>query len=243
MTFGRTLGTALALACLWSTDLAAELPATPEAAMERFVALNNSRALRNAEGDALLSGELDKIGSDGSGELPRADRVVATGDGKAAARIPAASGVPDLYFYLEKRTDGWTIVAYRSLALTGILQELIRLHELAPEPDPRIEEGVRNARLVLSSDRALIAWSRQHRDLLERARAAPESAEVERDLKAAGGNHVRAEQGLVFVSIGGILDNEVGFMWAPRDKLPRIDDSNYIWIEPAGGDWYLFKTS
>lgn len=242
MTLVRTLCMALALACLGSGSLAAELPETPEAAMARFVALNRGRALQSAEGKALLAGELDTLDFAGAGELPEPDRVFATGEGKAVARIPAVEGgEPDLYFYLEKGTNGWNIVAYRSLALTGVLQELVRLYDLAP--DPKLEDDVRNARLVLSPDRTLIAWARQHGDLLDRARAAPASAEVERDLKAAGAHRAYVEEGRVIVSIGGILDNVVGFMWAPEGNVPAIDPSSYIWIEEAGGGWYLFKTT
>lgn len=244
----RITSLALTLACAATPSLTAgpggPLPSTPEAAMSQFVALNNSRALQSAEAEALLAGELDSITSAGSGELPESDRIVATGKGEAVARLPAVEGShPDLYFYLRKKADGWRIVAYRTLALTGLLRELVRLDSMAAIPDPELEEAVRNAKLVLSPDQTLIAWASQHRDLLERARTAPASPAVAQDLKAAGALGVRVEEGLVIVSIGGILDNEVGFLWAPPERLPGIDPSHYIWIESAGGDWYLFKTT
>jgi hypothetical protein len=102
---------------------------------------------------------------------------------------------------------------------------------------------LRNIELVLASDSELLAWRKSHRALLERARAAPSSPEVQRELREAGASRVGVENGLTIVSIGGILDNVVGFLWAPEGRVPSISPSEYIWIEPAGDGWYLFKTT
>jgi hypothetical protein len=242
----RRLGLAFGLALLCSTvPLAARptLPATPEAAMELLVALNNSRRLNSPQGKALLSGELDRFDSAGTGEAPRADRIVPVGAGRAVARIPSAGGDPDTYFYLRRDPGGWTVYALRALALTGILAELRRSLADLPSRSPEEEKSLRNAELVLAPDRALIAWAQAHRELLDRARTAPASADVARDLESAGGTGVRVEDGRTIVSIGGILDNEVGFLFAPDGRTPAIDPGSYIWIEPAGNGWYLFKTT
>jgi hypothetical protein len=50
--------------------------------------------------------------------------------------------------------------------------------------------------------------------------------------------------GVVKVTIGGILDNSVGFLHAADPaSVPPIDPSEHIWIEPVGDGWYLFKTT
>jgi hypothetical protein len=212
--------------------------------MERLVALNNSRSLKSPEGAALLSGELERWGSAGHGEWPLADRVIAIGVDRAVARLTAPTGeYSDDYFYLRRDGDGWTIYAYRTLALTGVLVELRRLLKAQPSRSPEEERTLRNAELILAPDRGLIAWAQAHRDLLERTRATPDSTEIGRELEEAGGNRVRVEDGRTIVSIGGILDNEVGFLFAPDGRAPAIDPDSYIWIEPVGGGWYLFKTT
>lgn len=227
------------------TAQAAEvLPPTPEVAMARFVALNNARGLQSAEGKALLAGELDRVDTPGIDVLPPPDRLVRLGANSAVARIPAhAGGSPDLYWFLEKREEGWSLVSMRALALTGVIAELRRLLRAQPTRTTEEEATLRNAELTLSPDRQLLAWAQAHRGLLAQVRAAPGSAEANRAVKAAGGNYSRLEDGIVFLSIGGILDNEVGFLFPLGGKPPAVDESSFIWIEPAVDGWFLFKTT
>ncbi|HEX8223025.1 MAG TPA: hypothetical protein VF605_04315 [Allosphingosinicella sp.] len=222
---------------------AAGLPATPEEAIARLVALNNGHGLQSPEGEALLSGELDRLASPGTGRLPGSDRVVAIGADKAVARIAAADGRPDIYLYMRREPGGWTIHALRTLALTGVLAELRRLLRAQPSRSAEEERSLRNAELVLAPDRELIVWALAHRDLLDRVRPQPASPEVSRELEEAGGSGVRIENGRTIVSLGGILDNEVGFLFAPDGQPPPIDPDSHIWVEPVGEGWYLFKTT
>jgi hypothetical protein len=239
----------LCLACLAvATPVLAEaaraLPPTPEAAMARFVTLNNARGLASAEGKALLAGELDSADTPGLGELAPADRIVRIGADSAVARIPAgADGAPDLYWFLERRDGGWSLVGMRTLALTGVLVEMRRLLLAQPSRTADEEAILRNAELTLAPDRKLLAWAAAHRQLLAQVRAAPGSAETERAVRAAGGNRSWREGGNVFLSIGGILDNVVGFLLPDAGPPPAMDSSGYIWIEPAVDGWYLFKTT
>jgi hypothetical protein len=219
-------------------------PPSPEAAVSRFVALNNIRALQSDEAEGLLAGEFSRLRLQGGGDLPEADKVLVITEAKAVARLPAREGGnPDLYLYLERAPGGWRLVAWRTLALTGLLAELRRQLQLLRDRTPDQEEALRHTQLVLAPDRTLLAWAMEHRALLDRCRAEPGSPAVARALKAAGGNGIRVEDGITFVSIGGILDNEVGFLFAPEGRLPGIDQSHYIWIEPAREGWYLFKTT
>jgi hypothetical protein len=209
-----------------------------------MVALNNKAGLRSAEGKALLSGELKAFAIAGSGTLPAPDKVIRTGPRSGVARLPAAAGAnPDLYLYIEEGRAGWQVTAIRSLALTGVLAELIRIDAEAPSDDPEQRATIRNAKLTLATDRELIGWAQEHRALLARARSEPRSAELARALKAAGAGRVREEDGLLIVSVGGIVDNEVGFLLPTSGPVPAISPSTYIWIEPAADGWYLFKTT
>ena len=223
---------------------AAELPPSPEAAVERFVSLNNSGNLQSEEGKALLAGELEGVALRGGPSLPAPDKVVRTGARTAVARVAAASGGnPDLYLYLQETEGGWQVTAFRALALTGVLAELVRLDAENPSSDPEFRALVRNARLTLSSDLELLAWARDHRAFLDEARAAPVPEALDERAKSLGLNRVRREGELLIVSVGGILDNEVGFFFPADGNVPAIDSRSYIWIEPAGGGWYLFKTT
>jgi hypothetical protein len=220
------------------------LPQSPEAAAQRMVTLNNGAALQTDEGKALLAGELEHLDSPGGGTLPTPDKVVRTGPKSAVARVPAIAGAnPDLYLYLEEAGGGWRVSAIRSLALTGVLEEMIRLDAEAPSTDPQVRKAIRNAKLTLSSDRGLLAWAKEHGALFAQVGSEPLSDGLTQALQDAGANTIHEENGMVVISIGGILDNEVGFMLPKSAPVPAIDGRTYIWIEPAGDGWYLFKTT
>jgi hypothetical protein len=123
---------AAALAASLAATTAAALPPTAERAAARMVDFQNQGKLQAAEGKALLEGEFDGVTAEGGGTLAPPDKVVPISPGKAVARIAAAADHPDLYFYLEEKTGGWTVTAFRGLALTGPLGEVRRL--LKPRP-------------------------------------------------------------------------------------------------------------
>ena len=47
----------------------------------------------------------------------------------------------------------------------------------------------------------------------------------------------------MYVSVGGLADNEVGFVLAAGELGLTISPSDYIWIEPLAGGWHLFRTT
>ena len=50
--------------------------------------------------------------------------------------------------------------------------------------------------------------------------------------------------GVTTVTIGGVLDNSLGFLHAADPAaVPPVGPEEYIWIEPVGDGWYLFKTT
>jgi hypothetical protein len=220
------------------------LPSTPQAAAERFVALSNSASLQTPEGKALLAGELEKFTADGGGHVPAPDAVVSVGPHKAVARLPASRGKhPDIYIYLSRSAAGWQVTSIRALALTGVLEELVRLDAAATVRSEEQARAVRNARLVLSSDAELKQWAAQHAGFLDRARRLPLDPVNSAELVELGGNDIRRDGDIVRVVIGGILDNEVGFLYAQDGLVPPLSENGYIWIEPVGGGWHLFRTT
>lgn len=235
-------------------------PGPPRAVLDRFLALNAARQLNGAEGRALLAGELDEADGPTFGPLPAPDRILMLADESAVARLPAEGEVrPDLYLYLRRRDGAWTIHALRTLALTGVLSELRRQARAMPSRSPDMERALRNAELTLSSDRSLRAWFGENRLALESLRAMaaarresageyPLRIDTPEAMAILGRLHLNgvavSRGGSVHVSIGGILDNEVGFLHVPDPgAVPPIDPIDHIWIEPLGGGWYLFKTT
>lgn len=230
------------------------------ATLDHFLLLNQARALAGDEARALLAGELDNVTQATFGPLPPPDRIIMLADHRAVARLPAEGEVrPDIYLYLGEHDGSWTIDALRTLALTGVIEEIRRLGREMTARSPEIEAALRSAELTLSSDRQLASWFRENRGALESLRAL---AEAQRPAPGSGDARIGTPEtnaivarlhlnmvsisrdGVVRVSIGGILDNEVGLLHAgSADLVPAIDPASYIWIEPLGDGWYLFKTT
>lgn len=233
----------------------------PRAALERLLALNAASEMNGPEGRALLTGELAPSNRPSVGPLIPPDALVALTGGKAVARIPAhGDDAPDLYLYLRQGPDGhWTIEAARTLALTGLTRELRRMLRAMPHRTADLEAALRNAELTLASDRALRIWFGENCGALERLRRIAEGGgtppdEVDRVVETPQSTRLLGElhaillrisrAGVVSVTIGGVLDNSVGFLHAPNPAaVPAIDPSDHIWIEPVGDGWYLFKTT
>jgi hypothetical protein len=52
-----------------------------------------------------------------------------------------------------------------------------------------------------------------------------------------------AESGAIEIMIGGVVDNSVGFLFVGEQAPPPMSDDNYIWVEPIGDGWCLFRTT
>ena len=235
-------------------------PAGVRAALERFAALNAASALNGPEGRALFAGELEGSNRSTLGPLPPPDRIVLLADGGAVARLPAEDERrPDLYIFLRRSEQGvWRLTAGRSLALTGLLTELrSALRQMAVRTEEE-ERTLGNVELTLASDASLRRWFADHRAEMERLRvlalASARTAQASHFVETAEATALIARLRLnalsissdriVRASIGGLVDNEVGFLHAADPALvPPIDPSDHIWIEPVGEGWYLFKTT
>ncbi len=251
------------LAIAQPTHLAAQVstaPAsTPREAIMRFLSLNAEHKLNTPEARALLSGELTQL-PPFVGPLTEPDKIIALGDDSAVARLPAQSPAhQDGYFFLQRDGAAWTIEAGRLLAIPAFVWQLRDQLTKRQGRTPEDEATLRNLNLTLSTDRELAIWFNSNKGALETLRAlasasgassprgpdgrvqTPETNKILEDLSASALDI--ETDGTVIVTIGGITDNTVGFLFAPNGKAPPMSKTDYIWIEPVGDNWFLFKTT
>ena len=180
----------------------------------------------------------------------------------------------DFYTYLVWSESRWKISAVRRLALPGFFETLVdslRAQRargmLADSLRPRFER----MELTAQSDSVLRAHLLAHRGSLEAiarqllsqpgllavhedGRVQPDSAlrgapllAMTRAMRDAAIGVVEREElhpGCVFLTVGGILDNRVGFLYAPAGCTPPdMDPSEYIYVERVAPGWYVFKTT
>ena len=198
-------------------------------------------------------------------------RVLARSDSSAvfATSLRDSSRAADWYTYLARQEGTWRITAVRTLALPPFVYMLRdELRALPTRPDS-LERRLRNLELTMRSDSALQAHFGSRRPAfdalatqfaqagdaqlvradgtVEPANAAAGVGAVASQLRALDLNAVRRDPGLkgcVLISIGGILDNGVGFLRAdPGCQVPAMSPQEYIYLERVAPDWYLYKTT
>jgi len=236
----------LPAAALLAIAPAALAQATPQATLERFVALANAGELTTPQGQALLTGEAKAMATDARSALPPADRIMPIGADEAAARfvLRGPSGEEaDAYFYLEKTADGWAVSAFRAMAMTGI--SMMLLEELKKRKTLSDDEAAekRNLELTLAPDSQLRRWFADNRPAVEALTVLPAPDDLSAQLRALGLSSVNAEGETVMVTVGGMVDNTVGFLRAGPAGPPAIDPSSFIWIEDLGDGWFLYRTT
>jgi hypothetical protein len=114
-----------------------------------------------------------------------------------------------------------------------------------------------NLELTLSSDGQLRTWFTANKPAIEtllktyERQPAPRAPALDRDpapglgptLKALGLTAVEDVGDGIRVTIGGMMDNTVGFFRAGPSGPPTISASEFIWVEDLGGGWHLFRTT
>ena len=221
-----------------------------ETTMRSFLRLNAAGKLRTPEGRAILAEEAVSWPASFGSIEKKPDRIVKVDQDFAVARVESLrtpSQPPiDLYFYLRRTSGNWKVVTFRTLALSGIVYHV--RDDLRKRKDLSREERITllNTELTLSSDRELRLYFKAHRQLLESlASHTTTNAKLglKRDLERSGFTTAKEEGGIVRLTIGGVLDNTVGFLKVRKGSPPRISPSETIWLEPLGDGWYLFKTT
>ncbi|HKP77298.1 MAG TPA: hypothetical protein VJT67_17330 [Longimicrobiaceae bacterium] len=178
----------------------------------------------------------------------------------------------DWYTYLRREQGVWKIEAVRTLALPPLVYMLLdtlqegRKSGTLGELDARLLE---NLRLTTQSDSALKAYLvahqpallavAQHFAAIPGAEGISEEGKVRGSAPEAGRRQLAAElralhlNGVmrlpsaphcIFIVIGGMLDNQVGYIYAPDGCAPPpLSPSEYIYVERVAPGWYIYKTT
>ena len=231
----------------------------PGDTIARFLDLNKAGRLDSKDGRALFGGELAQMRASTLGPLTASDKIIAVGDAVAVARLPANSGNPtDIYLYLGITASGaWAIEAIRALALPQFVATLRNdLIQRASRTEEE-EHTLAQIDLMMRSDAQLRQWfidNRGKMDALRKVALAEGSGAGSRRIESDaartalgeihGSTLELSDTGAVIVTLGGIVDNTVGFLFAPHaNAAPQIGTGSYIWVEPVGDGWFLFKTT
>ncbi len=274
-------------------------PPGAEAAMLKFVELNNKQLLQSDEARKLLTGDAARWDAAWFGQVfNKPDKIISIEKNYSVARIQAvdkSSRVVNLYFYL-KFDDGWKVRSMRAMAQTGFLEAINIALKSKAALTVEEKESLANTELVLSSDQLLAQWFQQNRAALDKLAALailetkkkPEKvmppqrktkngvtvAEVAKSVATGVGDedgprtidyitqntkqfpktagllktlHLSAletkSDGNIEITIGGITDNSVGFVYSRAGTPPVIDGWRYIWVEEVAAGWYLYRTT
>jgi hypothetical protein len=199
-------------------------------------------------------------------------RALMRGDTRAvfATTLRDSAEAQDWYTYLAREGGVWKITAVRTLALPPFVRTLRNdLRAMRPRPDS-LDARLRNLELTMQSDSALRAYFAARRDAFDALAAAfgqlstlrivrsdgtaepgaspAEARAVVAQLRALDLNAISRAAGpsdaCVRVSVGGILDNDVGFLRVgPGCPVPPMTPQEYIYVEPVAPGWVIYKTT
>ncbi len=198
--------------------------------------------------------------------------------------VDSAGNTFDTYLHFVN-DNVWKVTAFRALALTGIYGEIIANYEKMTQSQrdslklfqeksielpgysykPKsMDWTVKNARLVLSSDKDLIDHFKMNKEKFEALKdgllqkgilQSNKSLEELDDSKMfqqqidillidnVGRSIFGSPENLEFI-IGGMTDNSVGYIFVKDKKnKPLMTPNSVIMIREIGNGWYLFKTT
>ena len=153
----------------------------------------------------------------------------------------------DWYVFLVRENDLWKLSAVRSLALPSVFYSALQQLE-QKYPRSEIEEWqFQNMLLTIKSDQELKDYLRSN--LTEFKNLANLYLEGGKEQSTIGARHlyvnfVSDKDGVLDFSIGGIIDNSVGYLYVPEgSKVPTMSPSEFIYIEEIADGWYIYKTT
>lgn len=186
----------------------------------------------------------------------------------------------DTYLHFEKDKN-WMITAFRGLAQTAILEQMVLGAEKMSENDIQkmlniskkskfsvfkskedFKLQIENAKLTIGFDDDIVKHFIDNKekfvDLKNRIenlkKSNPNLKEKELSLrfekelnslllKSYGNFHFSCESCFI-LTIGGIIDNTVGYFYEPdKTKIPETNPSEIIMIREIGDGWYMYKTT
>jgi hypothetical protein len=232
-----------------------------KAVLEQLMGFSKRNALASPEAKNIYTGEALKWDFPTFGRLTEApDKIVSTNQYAIARYQLTENGLTaDVYIYLINEGK-WKVKSVRRLALTGLLEELQAGLKARPSLTDDERNTLANINLTLATDKELINWLTEHKtqlkqlcDLAASAGATrpqfitsndqdyPQIATLLKELHLSG---IETEgTGSIKIVIGGVTDNTVGYIYAPSNNPPQMDDGEYFWVEKITDNWYLFRTT
>jgi hypothetical protein len=263
----------LVLALVLSAPCSAQSPPGPETgpewvAEQYFFAPAWPRKAEYYTGEMRVRQGEKTIGEAGVPALRTSLRPVETTPATSVYAVQAVLNgrVHDLYAYVVKEEAGWRLAAIRALWLPPMYYMLLDTLASTPTlPDSDAAE-LENMRLTVSTDSALKAFFEAHHPVLDSiaevfgrdttrlvravrpgaaASTSPRSPATQlAELHFGGARRDPGAPGCVLLAIGGMLDNEVGFMHCPDTATPpAMSIASFILVEAVAPGWYLYKTT
>jgi len=178
-------------------------------------------------------------------------------------------GTFDAYVYLRRDADLWQITAFRRLALPGLFYLAFDSLVARPGGFPEDERVIATLKLTVAPDSALKQHFADHAaafDSLARAAVALPGPELPRAHPEVGEPSLTPRQadlrermqrllltaisrdeeapGCLLLVIGGMIDNSVGYLYAPPGcTVPRMSPDYFIHLEALRPGWYVYKTT
>ena len=169
----------------------------------------------------------------------------------------------DWYAYLYERRPGrWALGQLRSLALPPLFFHVLDTLSVRRQLADSLAVEREVMRLTASSDSTLRAYLRRHEAALTHlahaflaqpaptvARRGTAAAEDQvqmglRELRLSALYRDAELPGCVLLAIGGMVDNEAGFLYVPAGCTPpQMDPGRFIYVERVRGPWYVYKTT
>lgn len=239
-----------------------KIPATPEAAIERFLAMNAQGLLNTEEAWLTLKKRLPTPSL--TSKSLRVTGIRRVRENGAIARIADATPGPEGLFtegyaLLSSDSYGWYV---RKLGGPDSLFQLATPALLSPgETDAGRARRLRVVRLALGPDADLLAWFGRHRNEMETLRRLWKPMTCKETFQ--GGvppnysNHpmvfaVATIKDVTYVDCGPFEltvtiamtgGDKVYFMYSPVRHLENVSQYSRGWIESLGDDWYFVRES
>lgn len=258
----------------WSFAAPVPDPATsPQWIAERFMDPRGfPQCERHYTGEMLEPSRPDKtLGQYVPASVPRRFRTVQLDSTRAviAIGLRSANGAnADYYAHFLCEAQQWKLQAVRRLFVPPFVETLADSLSRLESPPDSVTAVLDELRLLMASDDSLQAFAREHLRDLDSLVANFRSVRNPGVVLAADDANAGEDPGtsrlrerlrelhlctierndeypkLVFVAIGGILDNTAGFVWVPPGATPPpMSPNSYIVVVPISPGWFLFKTT
>ncbi len=248
-----------------------EKTGSPEWLVQRFLARDSfpDRA-RYYTGEMESYASAPTLGATLPASVRVSFRALERGPGEAvfAAHLSDGTHAQDWYLYLVRGGEVWKLEAVRTLVLPPLFYTILDSLAAGTNAPDSLAAMVQGMRLTASSDSALKAYFAAHAREMDAlaalvartpslrlatgdGRVEPAGADAREIRVALRALHIGAASrdgveapGCVLLTIGGMADNEVGYLHAPPGcKVPKMSPERFIYVERVAPGWYLYKTT